>query len=283
MFRRRFWLSLLLSLPVVATSDMVMDWFGYELDFAGIEWVGPVLGIGHLRMGRVAVPAGGWREAKGASARDDAADRHGDHRRLHRVDGHLARLVRPGLLVGAVAPGDDHAARPLAGDEGARPGPGRARGPRRPPARRGRAHRTRRSARDGDVGGPATGRRGAGPGRRTGPGRRGDRRGDGRARRVDDHRGVEAGHQGWSATGWSAGTVSTDSSIRVRVDAVGEDTALAGIQRLVAQAQQSTVARAGPRRSRRGAPLLRGHGGCRRDRRGLARRSATPTRRSCGS
>ncbi|MGK2950088.1 MAG: heavy metal translocating P-type ATPase, partial [Acidimicrobiales bacterium] len=36
-----------------------------------------------------------------------------------------------------------------------------------------------------------------------------------------------------------AGTVSTDSAIRVRVDAVGEDTALAGIQRLVAEAQSS--------------------------------------------
>jgi Cu2+-exporting ATPase len=36
-----------------------------------------------------------------------------------------------------------------------------------------------------------------------------------------------------------AGTVATDSSIRVRVDAVGEDTALAGIQRLVAEAQGS--------------------------------------------
>ncbi|MGH8906458.1 MAG: heavy metal translocating P-type ATPase [Egibacteraceae bacterium] len=36
-----------------------------------------------------------------------------------------------------------------------------------------------------------------------------------------------------------AATVATDSAIRVRVEAVGEDTALAGIQRLVAQAQQS--------------------------------------------
>ncbi len=36
-----------------------------------------------------------------------------------------------------------------------------------------------------------------------------------------------------------AGTVVTDNSIRVRIDAVGDDTALAGIQRLVAQAQQS--------------------------------------------
>ncbi len=36
-----------------------------------------------------------------------------------------------------------------------------------------------------------------------------------------------------------AGTVATDNSIRVRVEAVGDDTALAGIQRLVAEAQQS--------------------------------------------
>jgi Cu2+-exporting ATPase len=36
-----------------------------------------------------------------------------------------------------------------------------------------------------------------------------------------------------------AGTVATDNSIRVLVKAVGEDTALAGIQRLVAQAQES--------------------------------------------
>ncbi|WP_174546050.1 heavy metal translocating P-type ATPase [Nocardiopsis dassonvillei] len=36
-----------------------------------------------------------------------------------------------------------------------------------------------------------------------------------------------------------AGTVATDSAVRVRVDAVGEDTALAGIQRLVSEAQES--------------------------------------------
>jgi Cu2+-exporting ATPase len=36
-----------------------------------------------------------------------------------------------------------------------------------------------------------------------------------------------------------AGTIATDSSIRVRVDAVGDDTALAGIQRLVSEAQAS--------------------------------------------
>lgn len=43
-FRRKFWLSLALTVPIVVTSEMVMDWFGYTLDFPGITWVGPVLG-----------------------------------------------------------------------------------------------------------------------------------------------------------------------------------------------------------------------------------------------
>ena len=41
-FRRRFWLTLLISLPVIATSEMIMDWLGYDL--SGLAWVGPVLG-----------------------------------------------------------------------------------------------------------------------------------------------------------------------------------------------------------------------------------------------
>ena len=44
MFRRRFWLSLCLTIPLVVTSEMVMEWFGYELDFAGMSWLGPMLG-----------------------------------------------------------------------------------------------------------------------------------------------------------------------------------------------------------------------------------------------
>ncbi|MCT1458087.1 heavy metal translocating P-type ATPase [Aestuariimicrobium sp. p3-SID1156] len=38
-----------------------------------------------------------------------------------------------------------------------------------------------------------------------------------------------------------AGTVATDNALRVRVTAIGEDTALSGIQRLVANAQSSTT------------------------------------------
>ena len=61
MFKDRFWLSLVLSLPVVATSHMVMEWFGYRLDFPGIEWVAPVLGT-------VIFFYGGWPFLAGAVA-----------------------------------------------------------------------------------------------------------------------------------------------------------------------------------------------------------------------
>ena len=44
MFRRRFWLTLALTIPLVLTSHMVMDWFNYSVDLPLMEWYGPVLG-----------------------------------------------------------------------------------------------------------------------------------------------------------------------------------------------------------------------------------------------
>jgi Cu2+-exporting ATPase len=44
MFRRRFWLSLALTIPLVVTSELVMDWLDYTIDFPGMSWLGPVLG-----------------------------------------------------------------------------------------------------------------------------------------------------------------------------------------------------------------------------------------------
>ena len=64
MFRRRFWWSLLLSVPVVLTSDMIMDWFGYTLDFPGIEWVGPILGTIIYAWAGLPFLAGGWQELR---------------------------------------------------------------------------------------------------------------------------------------------------------------------------------------------------------------------------
>ncbi|GAB3997959.1 hypothetical protein GCM10029992_22410 [Glycomyces albus] len=63
-FRRKFWLSLILSVPIIATSPMIMDWFGYSLDFPGIELVGPVLGTFVFLYGGWPFLAGGVREVR---------------------------------------------------------------------------------------------------------------------------------------------------------------------------------------------------------------------------
>jgi P-type Cu2+ transporter len=58
-FRRKFWLSLALTIPIIVTSEMIMHWFGYTLDFPGIALVGPVLGT-------VVFFYGGWPFLEGA-------------------------------------------------------------------------------------------------------------------------------------------------------------------------------------------------------------------------
>ena len=108
-FRRRFWLILLMSIPVVVTSEMIMDWFGYEL--SGVAWVGPVLGSFVFFWGGWPFLKGAVDEVRDRAAGDDAADRDGDHRGVGLVDGVEPRLVRPRVLVGARRTRDDHAAR----------------------------------------------------------------------------------------------------------------------------------------------------------------------------
>src|SRR5882757_307559 len=63
-FRRRFWLTLVVSIPVVVTSPMIMDWFGYQI--SGVAWIGPVLGT-------FVYLWGGWPFLKGAV--DELRDR----------------------------------------------------------------------------------------------------------------------------------------------------------------------------------------------------------------
>src|SRR5512145_451874 len=63
-FRQRFWWTLLISIPIVVTSPMIMDWFGYELDFAGRELVGPVLGTVVYLWGGRPFLEGGWQELR---------------------------------------------------------------------------------------------------------------------------------------------------------------------------------------------------------------------------
>ncbi|MEQ8437826.1 MAG: copper-translocating P-type ATPase [Ilumatobacter fluminis] len=44
MFRRLFWWNLLLAVPVVVFSHMIQEWFGYSIDAAWAAWVPPVIG-----------------------------------------------------------------------------------------------------------------------------------------------------------------------------------------------------------------------------------------------
>lgn len=62
MFRNRFWVSLALTIPVLLFSPMIQDWFGFTMpDFTGDRWIGPAFAIaiffyGGLPFLQMAVP-----------------------------------------------------------------------------------------------------------------------------------------------------------------------------------------------------------------------------------
>src|SRR5690606_23307531 len=65
LFRRKFWVSLILSIPVVLFSEMIQDWFNFSLpEFAGSDWVAPVLGTVVFIYGGWVFLQGGWDELK---------------------------------------------------------------------------------------------------------------------------------------------------------------------------------------------------------------------------
>ncbi|MER0081540.1 copper-translocating P-type ATPase [Corynebacterium sp. KPL2861] len=65
MFRSRFWWSLLLSVPVVIFSPMVADLLGYGVpEFNGSSWIPPVLGTIIFIYGGTPFLQGGWSELK---------------------------------------------------------------------------------------------------------------------------------------------------------------------------------------------------------------------------
>jgi Cu2+-exporting ATPase len=237
-FRRRFWLSLALTLPLVVTSEMVMDWFGYEIDFPGMSWLGPVLGSIVFWWGGWPFLTGGVAEirsrqpgmmllitmaivvAYGASMLTslDVLDLEFWWELAALVTimllGHWQEMKAIGQAQGALA-----ALAALLPDEAERLGPD--------------GEPTTVALADlapGDVvlvraGGrvPADGRIVAGSAEMD------------ESTITGESRPVPRG-EGDPVV---AGTVSTDSALRVEVTAVGDDTTLAGIQRLVAEAQAS--------------------------------------------
>ena len=65
MFRRRFWISLILAAPVVAFSHMVAELLGYRMpDFPGAMWIPPVLGTVIFVYGGTPFLTGGWAELR---------------------------------------------------------------------------------------------------------------------------------------------------------------------------------------------------------------------------
>ncbi|MGP7812593.1 MULTISPECIES: copper-translocating P-type ATPase [Micrococcaceae] len=65
MFKNKFWLSLALSIPVVIFSPMFAHLFGYQIpDFPGAAWIAPVLGSVILFYGGLPFLKGGWKELR---------------------------------------------------------------------------------------------------------------------------------------------------------------------------------------------------------------------------
>lgn len=63
MFRSRFWISLLLTIPVVLYSEMVQDWLHFSMpDFPGSGAIAPVLGTAVFLYGGTVFLKGGWDE-----------------------------------------------------------------------------------------------------------------------------------------------------------------------------------------------------------------------------
>ena len=238
LFRRRFWWSLVLSVPVVATSHMVMDWFGYDLDVAGIEWVGPVLGSVIFWWGGWPFLEGGRRElderrpgmmlliamaitvaylASMATSLDwFDLDFWWELSLLVTIMllGHWQEMKALGQAQDALA-----ALAALLPDEAERVGDdGRVDTVALDELRAGDVVLVRSGARV-----PADGEIVAGSAELD------ESMITGESKPVAKDVGDRV----------VAGTVSTDSAIRVRVDALGDDTTLAGIQRLVAEAQAS--------------------------------------------
>ncbi len=64
-YERRFWITLILAIPVVVYSEMVQDWFGYTApEFPGDGWVAPVLGTVTYLYGGSVFLTGAWSEIR---------------------------------------------------------------------------------------------------------------------------------------------------------------------------------------------------------------------------
>jgi Cu2+-exporting ATPase len=64
MFRIAFWRNLALAIPVLVFSDQIQEWFGYDWSFPGSQWIAPVLGTVIYFYGGRPFLTGGIEEAR---------------------------------------------------------------------------------------------------------------------------------------------------------------------------------------------------------------------------
>jgi Cu2+-exporting ATPase len=237
-YRRRFWNTLILALPVVLYSETIQDWFGYTApQFPGDSWVAPVLGTVIFFYGGWVFLTGAWSEVRRRAPGmmllvslaitvaflASAATTLG----LFGLEfwwelsalvvvmllGHWQEMKALGQARGALS-----ALAELLPDEAERLREGESELVPLAELRVGDVVLVRPGARvpaDGEV--------------VAGHAELDESMITGESRPVGKGEGDEV----------TAGTVATDSAMRVRVTAVGDQTALAGIERLVAEAQAS--------------------------------------------
>ncbi|MDG4760611.1 copper-translocating P-type ATPase [Micromonospora sp. WMMD710] len=238
MFRRRFWVCLVLTVPVVLTSHLVADRLGLRGDVPGRSWVGPVLGS-------VVFWWGGWPFLVGAVR--EVRDRAPGMMLLIAMAITVAYTASLATSVGAFDLDFwwELAALVtimLLGHWQEMKAIGQARGALAALAALLPDDAERVTA-DGRVEAVSVGELRVGDVVLVRPGGRVPADGgivDGGAE-LDESMITGESRPVARAVGDRvvAGTVATDSAIRVRVEALGAQTALAGIQRMVAQAQRS--------------------------------------------
>jgi len=65
MFKRRFFISLILTLPILYLDPHFQEWFGYQaVQFPGSDWVGPILSVVLYFYGGWVFIEGAWRELR---------------------------------------------------------------------------------------------------------------------------------------------------------------------------------------------------------------------------
>ncbi|HSH30963.1 MAG TPA: HAD-IC family P-type ATPase [Thiohalobacter sp.] len=235
MFRRLFWRNLIYAVPILVFSPMIQEWFGYELIFTGSSWIPVIFGTILFFDGGRPFLTGGYSEAKrrqpGMMLLIAMAITVAFLASLVNLAGilDLEFWWELALLIVVMLLGHWQEMKAIGGTQGALAAllPDEA----------------ERVGADGETEAVAPSRLEVGDLVLVRPGARVPADGE-----------IERGEAAFDEsmlTGESqpvqrgvgervvAGSVATDSSVRVRIDAVGDATALGGIQRLVSAAEQS--------------------------------------------